>query len=59
MKKGWKNFWIACGVTAGVGLALCCVGIGMGATFEAINARFPYGIGIVAEEDTQSLAPVQ
>ena len=47
MKKGWKNFWIACGVTAGVGLALCCVGIGMGATFEAINARFPYGIGIV------------
>ena len=47
MRKGWRNFWIACGVTAGVGAVLCCVGVGMGATFDAVRARFPNGIGFV------------
>ena len=48
MRKGWKNFWIACGVTAGVGVVLCCVGVGLGATLDTIEARFPYGIGFVS-----------
>ncbi len=47
MKKGWKIYWIICGVTAAVGIMFCFVGVGLGATVEAIEERFPNGMGIV------------
>lgn len=47
MKKGWKVFWIVCGVTAMAGLVCCAASFALGVTVEAIAARFPRGIGIV------------
>lgn len=47
MKRGWKIFWIVCGICAGVGLVCCALAFFMGVTTEAIENRFPDGIGIV------------
>lgn len=44
MKRGWKIFWIVCGVCVGIGLVCCMVSLIMGVSVEAINARFPHGI---------------
>lgn len=38
MKKGWKIFWIACLCVVGIGVVLCCVGVGLGATLESLEA---------------------
>ncbi|MCI6122516.1 DUF4097 family beta strand repeat-containing protein [Bariatricus sp. SGI.161] len=45
MRRGWKIFWIVCGVTAGIGLACCVAAWGLGVTTEALHSRFPNGIG--------------
>lgn len=47
MRRGWKIFWIVCGICAGVGLVCCALAFVMGVTHEAIENRFPNGIGIV------------
>lgn len=54
MRRGWKIFWIVCGICAGIGLVCCSISFIMGVTVEAIEDRFPNGIGIVrkaAEND--------
>ena len=51
MKKGWKIFWITCGIIAAIGLVLCVIGVGLGATVGAVQARFPNGIGLVDNVD--------
>lgn len=51
MKKGWKIFWIVCGVTAAVGLVCCIASLMMGVTTEMIEERFPNGIGWIKEDD--------
>ena len=38
MKKGWKIFWLTCGITLVVGIALLGIGLGMGATMEIVKA---------------------
>ena len=47
MKRGWKIFWIACAVTAGIGFLCCLVSLAMGVTYNRIHRYFPDGIGIV------------
>ena len=39
MKKGWKIFWLTCGITLVVGIALLGIGLGMGATMEILKER--------------------
>ena len=51
MKKGWKIFWIVCGITAAVGLICCVAAFAMGVTAEALEAKFPYGIGWGSHQD--------
>lgn len=46
MKKGWKRFWIGCGVAAGVGFICCIAAVMLGVTTQAIENRFPDGIVI-------------
>ncbi len=46
MKKRWRNFWIVCGVTAGIGVACCVVALAMGVSAASLRYRFPNGIGI-------------
>lgn len=41
MKKGWKLFWLTCGITLVVGIALLGIGLGMGATMEIVKERAP------------------
>ena len=41
MKKGWKIFWLTCGITLVVGIALLGIGLGMGATMEILKERVP------------------
>ena len=41
MKKGWKIFWLTCGITLVVGIALLGIGLGMGATMEIVKERAP------------------
>ena len=41
MKKGWKIFWLTCGITLVVGIALLGIGLGMGATMEILKERAP------------------
>ena len=40
MKKGWKIFWLTCGITLVVGIAL--LGIGLGLSALAINGLTDY-----------------
>ncbi len=47
MRRGWKIFWIVCGICAGVGLVCCALAFFLGVTSEAIENRFPDGIGII------------
>ncbi|MGN1378430.1 MAG: DUF4097 family beta strand repeat-containing protein [Dorea sp.] len=54
MKKGWKIFWIVCGVTAAVGLMCCIASLMMGVTTDMIEERFPNGIGWIKEDDSAS-----
>lgn len=51
MKKGWKIFWITCGIASAIGLVLCIIGVGMGATVGAVQARFPNGISMADNVD--------
>ena len=46
MKRGWKIFWIVCGVCVGAGLVCCMVAFVLGVSLEAIEDRFPNGIVI-------------
>ena len=46
MKKRWRNFWIVCGVTAGIGVACCVAALAMGVSAASLRYRFPNGIGI-------------
>ena len=41
MKKGWKIFWMTCGITFAVGIILFAAGLGMGATMEVLKDRIP------------------
>lgn len=41
MKKGWKIFWMTCGITFAVGVILFVTGLGMGATMEVLKDRIP------------------
>lgn len=41
MKKGWKIFWMTCGITFAVGMILFVAGLGMGATMEMVKDRVP------------------
>ena len=41
MKKGGKIFWLTCGITLVVGIALLGIGLGMGATMEIVKERAP------------------
>ena len=43
MKKGWKIFWIVCGVTFISGLVCCIISLSLGVTTEAISKHFPKG----------------
>lgn len=46
MKKRWRNFWIVCGVTAGIGAACCVAALAMGVSAASLRYRFPNGIGV-------------
>lgn len=46
MKKGWKIFWIICGIVVSVGIILCMAGAIMGATFEEVEMILDDGITI-------------
>ena len=41
MKKGWKIFWMTCGITFAAGFILFVAGLGMGATMEVLKERIP------------------
>lgn len=43
MKKGWKIFWIVCGVTFISGFVCCIISLSLGVTTEAISKHFPKG----------------
>lgn len=49
MKTGWKIFWIVCGIAAGIGFSCCVAAKVLGVTKEAIEGRFPRGIGIIED----------
>lgn len=51
MRKGWKIFWIVCGIVMVIGLVCCAVAWGMGVTTGMLHDRFPYGIGWIDDED--------
>lgn len=56
MKKGWKIFWIVCGVTAVIGLICCAASFALGVTADAIFKYMPKGgIGWVADYDDGEL----
>lgn len=56
MKKGWKIFWMICGIVAGAGALFCVIGLALGVTTDKIRLRVGHGIGIVADEDDVSRA---
>ena len=37
MKRGWKIFWIVCGVCVGAGLVCCMIAFVLGVSLEAIE----------------------
>lgn len=56
MKRGWKIFWLACGIVASVGVVFCVIGLALGVTTEKIRLRVDHGIGIVMDEEDITLA---
>ncbi|MDO4473715.1 MAG: DUF4097 family beta strand repeat-containing protein [Eubacteriales bacterium] len=52
MKKGWKIFWIVCGISAAIGIILCISGLAMGASLSALNINVG-GNGIHFVEDDE------
>lgn len=56
MKKGWKIFWVICGLLAGVGVVFCVIGLALGVTTDKIRLQVDRGIGIVMDEDGVGLA---
>lgn len=54
MRRGWKMFWIICGVVMIIGLACCAVAWGMGVTTDMLHGRFPNGIGWIRSDKTDS-----
>lgn len=63
MRRGWKNFWIVCGVTAGIGAVCLITGKMMGATFTVMNNYIPGWIGLgrggVSESYDRGSAPLE
>lgn len=45
MKKGWRNFWIVCGIVAGTGVICLAAGKTLGATWSVVGSHFPEWIG--------------
>lgn len=45
MKKGWRNFWIACGAVAGTGVICLAAGKMLGASWTIMGTYFPGWIG--------------
>ena len=45
MKRGWRNFWITCGVVAGIGCVCLVSGKVMGATLTVMDNYIPDWIG--------------
>ena len=41
MKKRWRNFWIVCGVTAGIGVACCVAALAMGGIGSVASLSVP------------------
>lgn len=56
MEKGWKIFWMACGIIAAVGVVFCVIGLALGVTTEKIRLRVDHGIGFVTDEGNIILA---
>ena len=56
MKKGWKIFWIVCGILAGVGVVFCVIALALGVTTDRIRIRIGDGIGIVRDESDVTYA---
>ena len=54
MKRGWKIFWIVCAVCLVIGIVCCAASFVMGVTVEAIENRFPNGIGFVMNSGRHS-----
>lgn len=50
MRRGWKIFWIVCGVMIAIGLACCAAAWALGVTTDMLQARFPNGIGWVSSD---------
>lgn len=46
MKRGWKHFWITCGVVAGIGCVCLVSGKVMGATLTVMDNYIPDWIGL-------------
>lgn len=51
MKKGWKIFWVVCVSLTVIGLICCAASFALGVTVEAIESRYPNGIGIFSHHD--------
>lgn len=43
MKRGWKIFWMVCGICGGAGILLCAISLALGVSVEAIEERYPDG----------------
>lgn len=54
MKKGWKIFWIVCGILLGLGVILLAAGIGMGANLSLMNLHTPEWISIEEWDDSDT-----
>ena len=46
MKKGWKIFWIVCGILLAVGFICCIAATALGVTSDMIEGRVPNGISL-------------
>lgn len=45
MRKGWKIFWIVCGVATVIGIVCCAAALTLGVTREMVRERFQGRIG--------------
>lgn len=55
MKKGWKIFWIVCGILALAGAALCIAGAVSGATLYSVRSLFRTHENYVIWEDENTV----
>ena len=54
MRRGWKIFWIVCGVVVIIGFIFCAIAWAMGVTTNMVYDRFPDGIGWVSSDSGPS-----